>query len=97
MLSTLPVAGEGSGGITPRSQLKQMDFSSPPSFLTLQAEETVNALLGCLALTPTSNTFVMVSNAVAEEKSSGYVMKHANKIDIHQTVFPGSHASQTEQ
>lgn len=74
-----------------------MDFSSPPSFLTLQAEEAVDALLGCLALTPTSNTFVTVSNAVVEEMSSGYVMKHANKIYIHQTVFPGSHASQTEQ
>lgn len=83
--------------ITPESQLEQMDFSAHPSFLTLQTEEAVNALLGCLALTHTSNTFVMVSNAIVEEKSSGYVMKHANKIYLHQTVLPGSHASQTEQ
>lgn len=90
MLSTSPVV------ITPRSQLEQMDFSSPPSFLTLQTEEAVNALLGWLALTQCSDTFVLVSDAVLEEMSSGYVMKHANKIYIPQTVFPGSHASQAE-
>lgn len=91
VLSTSPVV------ITPWSQPEKIDFCSSPSFLTLQREEAVNALLGCLALTLTSNLFVMVSNAIVEEMSSGYVMKHANKIYIHQTVFPGSHASQTER
>lgn len=66
-------------------------FSSQPlcTFLTLQTEKAVNALLCCPSLTHTSSTFIMARSAVVEEMSSGYVMKHANKIYIYQMTSQG--------
>lgn len=84
------MVGEGSGWITLwfTDKTNGFLFSSQPlcTFLILQTDKAVNALLCCLALTHTSCTFIIVRSAVVEEMSSGYVMTHANKKYIYQVT-----------